>query len=275
MPDPRPSFPARRGTRNTPPAAAEATGAPGGGPIPVSVWTMWRGAEIIGNGMLSLAGDVVAIEVSAVDYRARPTRIDIPVTSLDGVRPDPDLLTLYPHSGDVVELSPGAGKVAALAAFGRQLIAVGCVIPELTVPLKGFGSSRASPGADHDRFFAALLTGRTAAARAAEPMGRLGAVDPAALDASLTRVTREMAAARFPKQPPERRALEAELSDLAEPVATSIGALAEAARAVREAPDDQVFVRWRAWASAYRAVFAAADRCWLATVPVLAAAERR
>jgi hypothetical protein len=236
---------------------------------------MWKGAEIAGNGTVALANDVVTIEVSAADYRTRPTRIDIGLAALDGARPDPDLLTLYPHTGDVIELRPGPGKVAQLAAFGRQIIAAGCSIPELTVQLRGMGSSRAQPGADHDRFFAAFLAGRTAAAKALEPMHRLGAVDPAALDASLTRVTRELAAGRFPKHPPERRALEAELTDLAEPVVRSIGSLAEAARGVREAPDDLVFVRWRAWAAAYRAVFVAADRCWLATVPVLAAAERR
>jgi hypothetical protein len=245
------------------------------GPLPVSAWAMWKGAEVTGNGTLALAGDVVTIEVSAADYRTRPTRIDLALAALDGARPDPDLLTLYPHSGDVIELRPAPGKVAQLAALGRQLVSAGCVIPELTVQLRGMGSSRAQPGAEHDRFFQALLTARTAAARASEPMHRLGAVDPAALDASLTRVTRELAAARFPKHPPERRALEAELSDLAEPVLISIGALAEAARAVREASDDLVFVRWRAWAAAYRAVFVAADRCWLATVPVLTAAERR
>jgi hypothetical protein len=270
MREPRTSYPARRGTRNTPQASEAVVG-----PFAVQAWAMWKGAEVSGNGMVALANDVVAIDVSASDYRARPTRIEVPLAALDGVRPGPDLLTLYPHSGDVIELSPAPGKVASLAAFGRQVISAGCVIPELTVPLRGLGSSRAQPGADHDRFFAPLLTGRTAAARATEPMHRLGAVDPAALDASLTRVTRELAAARFPKHPPERRALEAELADLAEPVAVSIGALAEAARGVREAPDDLVFVRWRAWAAAYRAVFAAADRCWLATVPVLAAAERR
>jgi hypothetical protein len=270
MPEPRQSFPARRGTRNTP-ASPDAVS----GPVGVGVWAMWRGAEIVGNGTLALADEMVTIEVSAADYRQRPTRIELAVGALDGVRPSPDLLTLYPQTGDVIEIQPAPGKVAQLAALGRQLVSAGCAIPELTVPLRGLGSARAQPGADHDRFFAALLTARTAAARATEPMQRLGAVDPAALDASLTRVTRELSAARFPKHPPERRALEAELSDLAEPVVVTIGALAEAARAVREASDDVVFVRWREWAAAYRAVFAAADRCWLATVPVLAAAGRR
>jgi hypothetical protein len=270
MPEPRQSYPARRGTRNTPPAADAAVG-----PVGASVWAMWRGAEVAGNGTVALAAETVALDVSAPDYRTRPTRIELALAELDGARPEPDLLTLFPHSGDVIEVAPAPGKVAQLAAFARQLISAACIIPELTVPLRGLGSARAQPGAEHDRFFAPLLSARTAAARATEPMHRLGAVDPAALDAGVTRVTRELAAARFPKHPPERRALEAALSDLAEPVVASIGGLAAAARAVREAPDDVIFVRWRAWADAYRAVFAAADRCWLATVPVLAAVERR
>jgi hypothetical protein len=60
--------------------------------------------------------------------------------------------------------------------------------------------------------------------------------------------------------------MEAELADLAEPVVASLDALAAAADAARTSSDDVKFVRWRAWASAYRDVFRAADQCWLAAI---------
>jgi hypothetical protein len=60
--------------------------------------------------------------------------------------------------------------------------------------------------------------------------------------------------------------MEAELADLAEPVIKSLDALATAADAARNAPDDAKFVHWRSWSTAYRDVFRAADQCWLAAI---------
>ena len=231
---------------------------------------MWRGDELAGAGRVVLDDTVVRVELAPPG-----PRLQMALEELDGARLEPDQLTLFPRSGDVLELSGGPGRVVHLAELGRRLFSLACAVPELTVPLRGFGSAKAQPGADHDRFFAPLLAARRAAARSEEPMGRLAAVDPGVLDASIRRVIGELASARFPKQPPERRALEAELSDLAEPVVSALAALAESARAARVAPDDVRFVRWREWASACRAVFAAADRCWLAAVPVLASAVGR
>jgi hypothetical protein len=260
---------------------APGTGAAVG--VPVSVWGMVRGREIAGRGHVALADDGVAIEIADADG-ARPA-VALAWSALDGAHGDDRLATLFPSNGDVVELTPIDGESAAgasapgeatsLGAFARRLVGVVCIVPELTVALRGLGAARARPGPDHDRFFAPLLASRTAAARATEPLARLAAVDAAALDAGITRTMRTLAAERFPKRPPERRALEAELLDLAEPVVDRIAVLAAAERAVRDARPDELFVRWRAWAAAYRAVFMAADVCWLAAAPVLADTDAR
>jgi hypothetical protein len=238
-------------------------------PVAVEIWGMWQGHEIAGSGrvMLDDTGGGVRVEMSPPG-----PRFQMSLAELDGARLGPDQVILYPRSGDVVEMTGGPGRVVHLAELGRRLVAAACELPELTVPLRGLGSARGQPGPDHDRFFAPFLAARRAAARSDEPVGRLVAVDPAALDASVRRVVAELAVARYPKLPPERRALEAELSDLAEPVVASLRALAEAARRARTAEDDVRFVRWREWAAAVRAVFVAADRCWLAMLPVLAQA---
>jgi hypothetical protein len=232
---------------------------------------MWRGHEIAGAGRVVLdegEGDrIVRVEMSPPG-----PRLQMSLRELDGARLGPDQVILYPRSGDVVEMTGAPGRVVHLAELGRRLIAAACEVPELTVPLRGLGSARGQPGPDHDRFYAPFLAARRGAERSEEPEARIRAVDPAALDASLRRVVAELAVARYPKQPPERRALEAELSDLAEPVVASIGAMSEAAGRARAAGDDVRFVRWREWAVALKGVFMAADRCWLAMVPVLAAA---
>jgi hypothetical protein len=100
---------------------------------------------------------------------------------------------------------------------------------------------------------------------------RLVLFDAAALRGALEETFRQFAAERFPEKPPERRALEAELSDIAAPLTASFEALDAAAAAVRESADDTRFAAWRDWTAAVHAVFAQADRCWLAALPVLSA----
>jgi hypothetical protein len=72
---------------------------------------------------------------------------------------------------------------------------------------------------------------------------------------------------------PDRRALEAELLELAEPLLDAVRALGDAGDAVRAAPADRRLVAWRAWAAALADAFARADRCWIAALPALADAR--
>ncbi len=224
-------------------------------PAAVTIWALWRGTEIAGPGTIALSGDAVLLASAG-------GRVTVPVDQLDGAHVRSDHLTLFHGSGDVIELTAPGG----LDAIGREIVARSCTIPELTVPLRALGSSRARPGVDHDRFFGPFLAARRAAARAADPMARLAAVDPGALAGAVGTTVRELAAERYPKQPADRRAMEAEMADLAQPVVSSLDALGAAADAVREAADDVRFVRWREWAGAYRDVFRAADQCWLAAI---------
>jgi hypothetical protein len=218
------------------------------------IWALWQGAEISGAGTATLTADVVLIAAGA-------SRLAVPIEHLDGAHVEPARLSLFHRSGDVIEITG-----AEVVELGHEIIAHACDVPELTVPLRALGSARARPGADHDKFFGPFLAARRAAARATNPESRLAAVDPKALASGVGTVVRELAAERYPKQPAERRAMEAELADLAEPVVRSLDALAAAADTARVASDDTRFVRWREWAGAYRDVFRAADQCWLAAI---------
>jgi hypothetical protein len=223
-------------------------------PDPVTIWALWRGTEMSGSGTATLTADVVMISTGT-------SRLAVPIEDLDGAHVEPARLSLFHRSGDVIEIS-GSEAVR----LGREIVAHACEVPELTVPLRALGSTRARPGVDHDKFFGPFLAARRAAARANDAEGRLAAVDAKTIATAVGTTVRELAADRYPKQPAERRAMEAELADLAEPVVASLDALAAAADAARTSSDDVKFVRWRAWASAYRDVFRAADQCWLAAI---------
>jgi hypothetical protein len=232
--------------------------------LQVTVWTLWHGTEVSGPGTFELLDDEVRIEVPGLD-----AELLIPFTRLDGARIGPGHLTLYAGSGDVIELDGSSD----LEKFGRLLKTKVCVLPEVTLPLRGLGSARAHPGSDHDRFFAPLLSARRSAQRAGDPGARLAAMRAPALAAEVERISHEFALERFPESAADRRALEAELADLAAPVRASLDRLADVASRAASAGDDTAFVSWRAWAKECRALFASADRFWLAAAPLLA--ERR
>src|SRR5438270_225862 len=74
-----------------------------------------------------------------------------------------------------------------------------------------------------------------------------------ALESSL----RAFAAERHVERGPARRALEAELIDVAEPLMLAMQGVGDAASGARESPDD---IRlWRLWAGQLRLVFEVAD----------------
>lgn len=188
----------------------------------------------------------------------------VPLSMLDGVRVTPRHVALYASSGDVLELD-GEG----LGGFGDMVRATACCLPELTLGLRGLGSARGYPGMDHDRFFAPVLAARRAAERATDPAGRLAAMRAAALGAEVERVLHELAVARYPDNPAERRALETALEDLSAPIRTSLLDLDTAARDATAASDDAAFVWWRAWTDQCRALLQRIDQCWLALAPLL------
>lgn len=150
-------------------------------------------------------------------------------------------------------------------------------LPELMRGLRAFGSSRALPGADHDRYFAPLVESvralRSAHERAlasgTEPWRAADAVDATRAGTRLRATLAAIAAERFPDSAPDRRALEAELADEADPLFDALDALDAEARRLREAADDERAAAWRRWTAALVATLAAADGSWARAVPVL------
>lgn len=173
-------------------------------------------------------------------------------------------------AGDEVQITLRDGTRIALASAGSRqlrddLFAQCRAIPELTRALRTLGSrrgqsTRASSPAEQQRFFAPLLLARKTAIAAATPTAVLAAFDAATLSTLYNQTLREFAKERFAEAGPARRALDAELSDLAEPLMDALNELGDAATSASASIDDLRL--WRAWAGQLRATFEAADRVW-------------
>jgi len=139
-------------------------------------------------------------------------------------------------------------------------------VPELTSALRAFGSRRGhrsvrkNAAHDQQRFFAPLLDARRQAVAAKTPAAAMAAFDAAGLATAFDTALRELAAQRYGDNAPARRALEAELIDLAEPLHASLERLRAAASEASSSEDLKV---WRAWTRQLGATFEAADRVWI------------
>jgi len=150
----------------------------------------------------------------------------------------------------------------------RDDIAARCrALPELTRTLRAFGSRRrqrgprSSAASDQQRFFAPLIDARKSALATNAPDETIHAFDARRLNAAISAALRALASDRFAEPGPERRALEAELMDLNEPLTEALAALGDAATRAMEHIDD--LQSWRDWASQLRTTFEVADRVWL------------
>jgi hypothetical protein len=237
-----------------------------GAPLPVALDGVVGGIALGGDGTLQVLDDGIRIDA--------PTgEITVAAIGLDGVTYRDSRLTLFLRHGDVID----ATGTPRLAAMARQIVSQVCTVPELTRPLRALGSRRGEPGSDHDRFFGPLLAARRKGERANDPRPRLRAFDATAIEKSLDQTIEELARVRYPKRAPERRALEAELLEIAIPLRTALDTLRETSRRALDesASGESAFVRWRSWCTAVETVFERADRCWLAFVPVLRATPPR
>ena len=236
-----------------------------GSPLPVTLDGSVGGASIRGAA-------TIAIDDDAVTLRGEFGETGIAMSILEGMSYRDGRLTMYLRGGDVVEAT-GSARLAALA---REIVVQVCTLPELTRPLRSLGSRRGRLGIDHDRFFSPLLTARRRGERASDRQGRLRAFEGASIRTALDNAISDFAKARFPRRAPDRRALEAELQELAAPLMTSLAALdVYAGRATEEDTESTTFIRWRSWCGAVQEVFERADRCWLAFGPVLGEAPVR
>ncbi len=144
-------------------------------------------------------------------------------------------------------------------------------LPELAASLRALGSSRRTRhgAAVQPKFFALLLDARRAAARAATRNEVVLAFDGATLLHAMDAMTRDIAAGRFPARPPARRAFEAQLADVLDPLRSALARLSELAPAAAAEPTTES-TAWDAWLAQLRVVFAAADAVWPALDAALA-----
>jgi hypothetical protein len=148
-------------------------------------------------------------------------------------------------------------------------------LPEVTRALRAFGARRGRPGSDHDRFFAPLLgplrRARDHVVRGTErPWDAAAEVNAAAVAGDVRAALEALAAEHAGPRPPDRRALSAELDELAEPLFAALVALGESAAALAAAGDAERPAAWRAWGAALARAFAAADGVWASMLPALA-----
>jgi hypothetical protein len=91
---------------------------------------------------------------------------------------------------------------------------------------------------------------------------RLAVFGAAALGERMKQALEGLASEYHPKSAPDRRALEAGLSDAAEPLFARLAALREVESEFAAAGPERRFDAWRVWLTGVRAVFAEADRSW-------------
>jgi hypothetical protein len=208
-----------------------------------------------------LDGDaVVALERDCLVLQTARARLLVELRALEGWEVTGDELRIHADGGDVVSIAASDPGVVALAlerwAFG---------LPEFTRSLRILGSRRAAAGArrtEHDAFFAPLLTARGEAERASTLDARRAALDSRSLRDAVEQRLRAFAAERYPNDPPERRALEAELSECIAPLLARFAELDAAQERLRASRDAERLLHWRAWSRAIALLFESADRCW-------------
>jgi hypothetical protein len=217
-------------------------------------------AELRG-GTIVLEDDALII-VLPVNAEERPVRVPFAAIDRIGVEKDNVVVALLDGTRiDVVaESTPGE--------LCDHLLARCCALPEVTRALRAFGSRRrqrdrrGGGAAEQQRFFAPLVEARRNAAKATVPHEVVAAFDAAAMTKAFDETLSGFAATRFGDYAPARRALEAELVDLTEPLHEALRTLEEAGAAARGAPRD--LHAYRQWYVRLRDTFEAADRAWLA-----------
>lgn len=147
-------------------------------------------------------------------------------------------------------------------------------LPEFTRSLRALAVPSA-PGSDHDGVFRPLIQARTAAHKVQAPEAKIAAFDAARLEREWREAITTFATVRHAKSAPDRRALEAELSELAAPLWAALGRMQVAASGVRSTNGPARHTAWDLWVASVQQVFDAADDWWRAAVPVLADSRGR
>ncbi len=236
------------------------------GPVPVTGVRVGRTS--LGAGTVLLDDDTIIVTVrSPADDH--PVRVG--VDSVDSIAVAGNELLFALRDGTRITIeSPAASQ------FATDVLTRCRALPELTHALRTFGSRRGtrsrrdSAAAEQRRFLAPLLEARKLAGASDAPTATIAAFDGGALSQAFSTALREFAAERYAEPGPARRALEAELDEIAEPLMTAITALVDAGNGARSAVDDLTL--WRGWASQLRSTFEIADRVWISLDVALDAA---
>lgn len=232
----------------------------GDGVVPVRLHGAWNDRTLDYDAEVQLEAGVLRVAFDA----AQPTVITLPVGDLSGADFHDDVLRLHAVDGRVVALSASAH----LDGLRHRLEAQASVFPAQTLSLRGFGSERSLPGSDHDSWFDGLLTARRVAEESRTIETQRRAFDAERLRRHIRSTIDAWAAARF-DEAADRRALSAELAEIAAPYDTALTGLEAAALELRQAPHAVQFTAWRAWTARVQLAFRAADDAWSLMVPVL------
>lgn len=233
---------------------------PGDGVLPARLRGAWQDRTLDYDAAVQLDGGALRIAYDT----SEPKLINVAVDDLLGAAWQDGVLSLHVQGGGTVTLSDSPH----LDGLRNRLEAAVCVFPAQTLSLRGFGSERSAPGSDHDQWFEALLTARRVAeeSRTVETQRRAFDAPRLMRHAQVTRTA--WAAARFDGEA-DRRALEAELEEIAAPYSVALRQLEHAALRLRQATDDRQFATWRRWTGTVHNAFRTADEVWALTVPAL------
>ncbi len=205
--------------------------------------------------------------------------LTITLGTLDGAGCEAGVLMLALPGGGALDLTPDgrdAEDGARFDAFAARVIARAYAIPELTRALRTFAAHRGAPGSDHDQFFAPLVDAlkrardRLATGADAAPWLAADLVNAEHVAAAIRASFGVLAAERAGESGAARRALEAELEDVAAPLFAALLVVGARAAALADSPGDLRLIAWRAWTEALGQAFRAADAAWEEAVPALA-----
>ena len=147
-------------------------------------------------------------------------------------------------------------------------------LPEFTRSLRALALPT-SASTEDDGAFAPLLQARQLAHKAQSMEAQVAAFDAARLERAWRALQMTIAQSRYQRSAADRRALHAELEQLAAPLWSALAAMGAAGEAAKQSRADARRPAWERWVKTVHAVFHAADDWWFAARAHLVRAEAR
>jgi len=220
----------------------------------------WREEGLSGTGTLRLSERALELVLGG------GASVTAPYASLSGAIWRTGFLSIHGTAG-ILELEADQGLDLAWVL----LVSLACPLPEFMRGLRALGSTRGGDDAVQSRFLTPLLHARRRLEDERDLESRLDSFNGRQLAERMRQAVEVLAAESFPKNAPDRRALEAELLDALEPLFARLHALHGVAERFRASAPEVRFEAWRSWVADVAAVFAEADRSWSAAVQLLPA----